>query len=1090
MRATPLARTARHRHKLEPPLVATDGSFDAGNATAARRIAARLNVDRVATTEPLAAAGDVTALAALDAVLHRIVERERGAGRVDLDRAIDRAREALGEGAIAQVADAWEREFRDRETPYPPEGLAPSPDVVAELLILAALNDNPDAKAVRELVDDRPLREGSLYAQLVETAEHELGGRDVPAPGPATGTPRKRARRTSPGARAATRRGGRGATERAAGALDEDLPLPARLREPFVRAPGSLAAQLRWVRDHWAELIAGDPALGERISLALDVLAEEARALELRGPVDPATFGGPTVAEPPDYHGLDPETEAFSADTEWMPSVVLQAKSSHVWLEQLARRYGRPVVTLADVPDAELDRLASLGITGLWLIGLWQRSRASAEIKRRRGDTDAVASAYSIDDYRIADDLGGEAAFHDLRDRAFARGIRLAADMVPNHMGLDSSWVIEHPDRFIAVSEPPFPAYTFEGPDLSPDPRVEIRLEDHYWDGTDAAVVFRRRDTGSGETRFIYHGNDGTSFPWNDTAQLDYLQAAVREAVIQTILAVARRAPILRFDAAMVLARRHIRRLWYPEPGAGGAIPSRAEHALSTAAFDRAMPREFWREVVDRVAAEAPGTLLLAEAFWLLEGYFVRTLGMHRVYNSAFMHMLRDEDNAGYRKVLRDTLEFDPGVLGRFVNFLTNPDERPAAEQFGTGDKAFAAMTLLATLPGLPMIGHGQVEGYRERYGMEFRRARWDEPIDEPHMAHFERTIVPLLKRRASFARTDRFRLYDAIGQDGSIIEDVLAFSNGSAAERSLVLVHNRAGEAEIRIERSAAWRSSTGARRLKHSTLAVGLELPDDPEARIRLHDDRTGRDETRTVGELRDGGLALRLMPYEAIVFGVEILGPHVEAAPIARIEPMTEPTSRWVEPVVLEGRIVRLEPLSMAHLDDLAEVAMDPEIWQWTLARPTDKAMLGEWIQAALANAATGAEMPFATLDAATGKAIGSSRFMSIVPEHRRLEIGWTWLGKARQLSGANREAKLLQMTHAFEGLGANRVEFKTDSLNEPARRALLGIGSTFEGIFRNHMIMPGGRLRHSAYYSVVAEEWPAVKARLEAAIRPPS
>ena len=202
------------------------------------------------------------------------------------------------------------------------------------------------------------------------------------------------------------------------------------------------------------------------------------------------------------------------------------------------------------------------------------------------------------------------------------------------------------------------------------------------------------------------------------------------------------------------------------------------------------------------------------------------------------------------------------------------------------------------------------------------------------------------------------------------------------------------------------------------------------------------------------------------------------------------MTEKALHWVGPVVLEGRIVRLEPLSMAHLADLAEVALDPAIWQWTLARPTDKAILGEWIQAALANAATGAEMPFATLDAATGKAIGSTRFMSIVPEHRRLEIGWTWLGKARQLSGANREAKLLQMTHAFETLGAYRVEFKTDSLNEPARRALLGIGSTFEGIFRNHMIMPGGRLRHSAYYSVVAEEWPAVKARLGAAIRPPS
>ena len=104
------------------------------------------------------------------------------------------------------------------------------------------------------------------------------------------------------------------------------------------------------------------------------------------------------------------------------------------------------------------------------------------------------------------------------------------------------------------------------------------------------------------------------------------------------------------------------------------------------------------------------------------------------------------------------------------------------------------------------------------------------------------------------------------------------------------------------------------------------------------------------------------------------------------------------------------------------------------------------------------------------------------MSIVPEHRRLEIGWTWIGLGFQRSGANREAKLLQLTHAFEVLGANRVEFKTDSLNEKANPALLGIGATFEGTFRNHMVMPGGRLRHSTYYSVIVDEWPAVKARL--------
>jgi RimJ/RimL family protein N-acetyltransferase len=189
------------------------------------------------------------------------------------------------------------------------------------------------------------------------------------------------------------------------------------------------------------------------------------------------------------------------------------------------------------------------------------------------------------------------------------------------------------------------------------------------------------------------------------------------------------------------------------------------------------------------------------------------------------------------------------------------------------------------------------------------------------------------------------------------------------------------------------------------------------------------------------------------------------------------------RWVEPVTLEGSIVRLEPMSLAHLDGLAEVAFDEAIWRWTLARPTDVEGLRAWMETAIAHLDEGSEMPFATIDRATDQPIGSSRFMSIVPEHRRLEIGWTWVAPAWHRRGANQEAKYLQLRHAFEDLGANRVEFKTDSLNEKANPALLAIGATFEGTFRNHMIMPGGRLRHSNYYSVTVEEWPDRKARLE-------
>ena len=184
------------------------------------------------------------------------------------------------------------------------------------------------------------------------------------------------------------------------------------------------------------------------------------------------------------------------------------------------------------------------------------------------------------------------------------------------------------------------------------------------------------------------------------------------------------------------------------------------------------------------------------------------------------------------------------------------------------------------------------------------------------------------------------------------------------------------------------------------------------------------------------------------------------------------------------MLEGARVRLEPLRADHLADLERVAFDLPIWQWTIMGPQDAAGLRRWVDTALANQEAGTERPFATIDVISGRAVGSSRYMTIVPEHKRLEIGWTWIATAFQRTGANREAKLLQLTHAFETLGANRVEFKTHARNERSRNALAGIGATFEGVFRNHTIMPDGSLRDSAYFSVIAGEWPAVKAALAA------
>ena len=278
------------------------------------------------------------------------------------------------------------------------------------------------------------------------------------------------------------------------------------------------------------------------------------------------------------------------------------------------------------------------------------------------------------------------------------------------------------------------------------------------------------------------------------------------------------------------------------------------------------MPAEFWREVVDRVAAEVPGTLLLAEAFWLLEGYFVRTLGMHRVYNSAFMHMLRDEDNAGYRKVIQETLEFDPEILKRYVNFMTNPDEETAIEQFGKGDKYFGVATLLATLPGLPMIGHGQVEGFGEKYGMEFRRATLDERPNSGSSRARARDL-PAPPPAGRFAEAADFLLYDFVRRRRRRRDGVRLLER-AGRERSLVVYHNRFGSTTGWIRDVVAVRreAADGSKRRVRRSLAEGLGLPDDAGAFVAFRDARTGLEtcgRRRALGA-RPVGLARRLRDH----------------------------------------------------------------------------------------------------------------------------------------------------------------------------------------------------------------------------------
>jgi RimJ/RimL family protein N-acetyltransferase len=187
--------------------------------------------------------------------------------------------------------------------------------------------------------------------------------------------------------------------------------------------------------------------------------------------------------------------------------------------------------------------------------------------------------------------------------------------------------------------------------------------------------------------------------------------------------------------------------------------------------------------------------------------------------------------------------------------------------------------------------------------------------------------------------------------------------------------------------------------------------------------------------------------------------------------------------LDSVALEGRGVRLEPLSETHHPGLCNAGLDPELWRWIPYRVATREEMAAYIQAALQAQAAGTALPFATIERASGQVIGSTRFMNIDVPNRRVEIGSTWIARSRQRSFVNTEAKFLMLRHAFEFLGCIRVELKTDALNERSRKAILRIGAREEGILRKHMVTWTGRVRDTVYFSILDHEWPRVKADLE-------
>lgn len=827
-----ISRKARDKYQFSDSLFSSRGTVVISSYHDLRVFAQKMNdkLDLISFPETAVKASDINAMGLIDEIFHYVIGlfcEQRNATTLKELQAVLAKR--LGKNHLNDILARFVDEFPPHSVynnqtdvksylEAQEDGIPNRQIVLEEIIMLWLANMNPAYSPYLELFDDANLERHSKYLQMINEVQDFFANQ--PAFGP------------------------------------DEQNLIDMLRAPAIAVPHSLMGQLEYILEKWGFLL-GDFLF--RILGGLDLLKEERKI----------GFVGPGLSRAYEYSAQ--EAERFSPDKDWMPKVVILAKSIYVWMDQLSKKYSRNIHRLDHIPDEELDQVADWGFTSLWLIGVWERSQASKQIKNMCGNPDAEASAYSLFDYTIARDLGGDEAYFSLKERAWARGVRLACDMVPNHTGIDSKWMSQHPDWFIAQSYSPFPAYSFDGENLSKDSGIGIYLENHYYNRTDAAVAFKRVDFGTGDARYVYHGNDGTSMPWNDTAQLNYLNPEVREAAIQTILHVARHFSVIRFDAAMTLTKKHYQRLWFPEPGTGGDIPSRSAHSMSRDAFDKAMPDEFWREVVDRVAAELPDTLLLAEAFWLMEGYFVRTLGMHRVYNSAFMNMLKNEENDKYRTLIKNTLEFNPEILKRFVNFMNNPDEETAIAQFGKDDKYFGVCLLLVTMPGLPLFGHGQIEGYKEKYGMEYRRAYWNESPDQDLVRRHQEKIFPVLRKRYLFADAQNFLLYDFWNSGGYVNENVFAYSNGAGNEHTLVVYNNQYESTSgwIRTSSSFLAKSDNGDSKLVQRSLAEGLSLSNDSGYYLIFRDHISGLEFIRSNQSIIDNGLFVELSGYRHCLF-----------------------------------------------------------------------------------------------------------------------------------------------------------------------------------------------------------------------------
>ena len=427
----------------------------------------------------------------------------------------------------------------------------------------------------------------------------------------------------------------------------------------------------------------------------------------------------------------------------WPRHPLVYEVNTWVRLGELSHQAGRPL-TLAEIPQAELEHWAELGFDGVWLMGVWSRSPAAREVARHHPDlqpgyhralddfqpTDVQASPYAIQDYRVDPALGGDGALAQLRQRLCQVGLRLILDFVPNHLALDHAWVTNHPHWLVQAS----------GDARQSHPQRYFQAGGHW----------------------LAHGRDPYFPPWTDTVQVDYRRPGARRAMADTLLSVAERCDGVRCDMAMLVNRGIFTRTW------GGA-------------FDPPWA-EFWPAVITDLRAHFPDFLLMAEVYWDLE-WDLQQMGFDYCYDKRLYDRLRN----GSPWPVRLHLQAHRDYQSRLVRFLENHDEERALEAFGP-DRGRACAVLTLTLPGLRLIHEGQRRGWRRKLPVQLSRRQW-EP-SEPGLEGFYHRLLTTLAEPV-FHQGD-WRLLESrpAGPDNHSHSAILAHAWRLEGERRLAVVN------------------------------------------------------------------------------------------------------------------------------------------------------------------------------------------------------------------------------------------------------------------------------------------------------------